>query len=84
MDADQARAPGGVLATQPQGRPDHLGELGLIGRGARVIRRDRRRAALTEPGDEPPNGRARQPERRGDVTGLATPLPEPEHGLADG
>ena len=83
MDADQARAPGGMLAAQSQGRLDHLGELGLVGRGERIIGRDPGGAVLTEPRDEPTDRRAGQPQRRGDLAGLSTLLPEPEHGLTD-
>jgi hypothetical protein len=72
-----------MFAAQSQGRPDRFGELGLVGRSERVIGCDARDAVLTKSPDEATNRRARQPQQRGDLTGLAALLPEPEHGLAD-
>jgi hypothetical protein len=61
VDTDQARAPGGVFAAQPQGRPDRFGEAGLVGRGAGIVGWDPLGAVLTKPRDQPTNGRARHP-----------------------
>lgn len=84
VDADQARAPSGMFPAQSQGRPDHLGELSLVGCGLRIIGGDGPRTPLSKPRDEPTNRRAWQSERRGDLWSFPTLLPEPEDGLTDG
>jgi hypothetical protein len=80
---DQAGAPGRVLAAQPQRGLDRDGGLDRGVGGAMVGRLKALVAAMAEPRQESTDGRARQSERRGDLMGLTTLLPEAERGQTD-
>ena len=79
---DQGRPPGRVRAAQVQ-RGLHGVRGRGVGGGVRVPRRDARGARAAEPLDETVDGRAREPERRGDLRGGLPLVPEPEHRLTN-
>jgi hypothetical protein len=81
--ADQAGAPGGVLAAQPQGELHRVRGRGRAGRAVVVIRGDAVTAAVPKPPEEAANGGFRQIQGRGDLAGPMPLLPEPEHRLTD-
>lgn len=83
LQADHAAPPGRVLAAHPQGGLDCVRGLSRGVGGAMVGRHEAFGAGAAEPPEEPSDGRACEPERRGDLMGLTALLPELEHGLTD-
>jgi hypothetical protein len=82
LHSDELRSPGGVLAAQRDSGLHTVGGRRLVPRAA-VPRRQGGVAVAAEALEQAIDGRARDPEPLGDLRGVPSLLPEPEHDLTD-
>jgi hypothetical protein len=83
LNPDETGTPGRVLASQLHGRLDRAGWFDRGDGGGMVGGLDPPLTERTESCQQPTDGRRNEPQRGGDLTRLATALPEPKRSQTD-